>query len=712
VTRNVINIGSYKYLVEHYDANTDLKNNQYLAEFVMLRNFTLTNNIIYDNDIYIIERKYFNEYIEELKLNGNYGNTIAFPVTDANVNNYSNSYIRFNNNFNQNSIYNENNSLGNDVYELKEIVIDNRSYKKTLQNKKIICNKIRLYHPLTKLKINGIIDINNVINNIKFHYLCKPINTYKSFTEDEIKLNNETYSEYIEIYYPNLEELFKQNIDGTYNVYYKEDYNIVASTRNEKFINSIMSNSEDIEHSEFIDNEDEDNIQIVPLSLLIQPFRIIEEYAADSEFNYNNTVVDDEKVFVKLYLKTNNSIESNYLTYPININIYPYDFIDNQNNVYILDKKLPQATLSLNNECKFALQSRLGFSDGIISLVSLFNYPNKSYFYNLYKNDKSTSPVLEAYKYYNNVTDNDYTLFINEDIQKEIERIESVTSISDDMIQTVREVANVNYTDKDELISVWKEIMKNTIIKEYEEDFGTPGNFVGFKIDIATDIKLKNIIFTKNVRVNFNDIDDFSFKLNGIFTKWEQKPEKLIIRTSFYDHIIGIEIPSNLVVITKEWFKYLINDVNIHRLTMLSNKNKINGEKEDMKVIDLDSNNVNFINSINCFVNRNETNNGALNRNIGQKIILKPVFYKVKDLQNITLRSTLTQNIGVNLSEYMSKVETFKIIISNNEFIETARNDIYVIFSINPSLLEGTSGKYDITNEEGTYLSSGNWTIN
>ena len=430
----------------------------------MLRNFTLTNNIIYDNDIYIIERKYFNEYIEELKLNGNYGNIIAFPVTDANINNYSNSYIRFNNNFNQNSIYNENNSLGNDVYELKEIVIDNRSYKKTLQNKKIICNKIRLYHPLTKLKINGIIDINNVINNIKFHYLCKPINTYKSFTEDEIKLNNETYSEYIEIYYPNLEELFKQNIDGTYNVYYKEDYNIVASTRNEKFINSIMSNSEDIEHSEFIDNEDEDNIQIVPLSLLIQPFRIIEEYAADSEFNYNNTVVDDEKVFVKLYLKTNNSIESNYLTYPININIYPYDFIDNQNNVYILDKKLPQATLSLNNECKFALQSRLGFSDGIISLVSLFNYPNKSYFYNLYKNDKSTSPVLEAYKYYNNVTDNDYTLFINEDIQKEIERIESVTSISDDMIQTVKEVANVNYTDKDELISVWKEIMKNTII--------------------------------------------------------------------------------------------------------------------------------------------------------------------------------------------------------------------------------------------------------
>ena len=711
MTRNVINIGSYKYLIEHYDANTDLKNNQYSAEFVMLRNFTLINNIVHDNDIYIIEKKYFNEYIKEIKANG-VGNSIAFPITDSNVNNYSNSYIRFNNNFNENSIYNENNSLGNDVYELKEIVIDNRSYKKTLQNKKIICNKIRLYHPLTKLKLNGIIDINNVINNIKFHYLCKPINTYESFSENEIKLNNESYSEFIELYYPNIEELFKQNIDGTYNVYYKEDYNIVASTRNEKFINSIMSNSEDLEHSEFINDENEDNIQIVPLNLLIQPFRIIEEYNADSEFNYNDNINDDEKVFVKLYLKTHNSIENNYITYPININIYPYDFIDTQNNVYILDKKLPQATLSLNNECKFALKSRLGFSDGIISLVSLFDYPNKSYFYNLYKDDNTTSPVLEAYKYYNNVTDNDYTLFVNEDIQKEIKSIDSVTSLSDEIIQTVREVANVNYVDKNEILNVWKEIMKQTIIEEYEEEFGTPGYFIGFKIDIATDIKLKNIIFTKNVRVNFHDIDDFSFKLNGIFTKWEQKPEKLIIRTSFYDHIIGIEIPSNLVIITKEWFKYLINNVNVHRLTMLSTKNKINGEKDDMKVIDLDSNNVNFINSINCFVNKNETSNNIFNRNIGQKIILKPVFYKVKDLQNITLRSTLTQNIGINLSEYMSKVETFKIIIENNEFVETARNDIYVIFSIDPSLINETSGKYDITNEEGTYLSSGNWTIN
>ena len=715
MTRNIINIGSHKYLIEHYNAIDDLKDNQYSAEFVMLRNFTIMNNIIYDSDIYIIQKDHLNEYINELKSNKIW-TSIAFPITDSDINNYSNSYIRYNNSFNEDSLYNTftNEIKGDDVYELKDIVENKFNGKKTLINKKIKCNKIRIYHPLSKINIDAIIDINNVINNIKFHYLCRPFNVYKSKSENEIKINNEVYSEYIELYYPNVEEIFKQNIDGTYNVYYEEFYNIVASTRNEKFINSIISNSSDIEHSEYIDSSDtiETNIQVVPVNLLIQPYRIVEEYSANSEFNYNDNIADDEKIFVKLYLKNNVSIENNYLSYPINISIYPYKEIDDKNNIYILDDYLPQSTLSLNNECKFSLMSRLGFSDGIISVVSIFNYPNKSYFNQLYKNDLLTTPMLEAYKYYNNVDDSNYTFFVNEEIQSEISDIDSVESISDEIIQTVREVANVNYTDKDEILKVWKEIMKKTILEEYEEEFGTPGNFVGFKIDIATDMSFKHIIFTKNIRVNFHDIDDFSFKLNGIFERWEQKPEKLIVKTAFYDHIIGVEIISNLVIINKEWFKYLVNDKNIYRLHIMSNENAKKGLIDDnMKVIDLKEGNINFINKISCFVNKTEANNNISVNNKTQKIIIKPIFYKVKDLQNIILRSTLPQNIGINLSEYMSKVETFKIIIGNNEYVETGRNDIFVIFNIDPSKLNNTSGKYDITNEDGTYLSSGNWVI-
>ena len=47
MTRNIINIGSYKYLIEHYNVIDDLKTNEYISEFVMLRNFTIMNNIIY-----------------------------------------------------------------------------------------------------------------------------------------------------------------------------------------------------------------------------------------------------------------------------------------------------------------------------------------------------------------------------------------------------------------------------------------------------------------------------------------------------------------------------------------------------------------------------------------------------------------------------------------------------------------------------------------
>ena len=84
--RNIINIGPYRYLIEHYDANDDLKNNQYYAEFIMLRNFTIMNNIIYDSDIYIIEKNHFNDYVDELKINGSFGDSIVFPITDSNVN--------------------------------------------------------------------------------------------------------------------------------------------------------------------------------------------------------------------------------------------------------------------------------------------------------------------------------------------------------------------------------------------------------------------------------------------------------------------------------------------------------------------------------------------------------------------------------------------------------------------------------------------------
>jgi hypothetical protein len=59
----------------------------------------------------------------------------------------------------------------------------------------------------------------------------------------------------------------------------------------------------------------------------------------------------------------------------------------------------------------------------------------------------------------------------------------------------------------------------------------------------------------------------------------------------------------------------------------------------------------------------------------------------------------------------MTKVETFKLIIDGIEFIETGRNDIYVIFEINSAILTTSDGIYNITNQDDEYISSGNWIL-
>ena len=315
------------------------------------------------------------------------------------------------------------------------------------------------------------------------------------------------------------------------------------------------------------------------------------------------------------------------------------------------------------------------------------------------------------------------------------------------MIQTVKEIANYNNESKEEMLNVWKRIMKDTILKEYEEDFQTPANFLGFKIQIATDLGFNHIIFNKNIRINFNELDDFSFKLNGIFTSWSQKPEQLLCKINFYDRLLGIELTSNLVIITKEWFKYLINDTNrVFRLTDLSSINK-NQNEIDMNVInlsltneieklnelkaeltedqqtkvdeiiedlrnDINTKKVNFINSIKCIVNKKSNDKINTERlNYNQKIIFKPIFYKVKDLQNITLRPNINQKIGINLSDYLSKINTFKIVIENKEYVEIGRNNIFVIFEIDSNNLVNQSGSYNLIDSQGNYISSGNWNI-
>ena len=702
--RNIVNIGQHRFLVEHYDADKDSNNIHYYSEFVMFRNFTIINNIVNDTDIFIIDKRYLDEYIKELKeSDSNTGDSVVFPITSAKITSYSTSYQKFNTdyNINDNIAMYEGDEYGNAIYEIYE------KKDNALISKKIKCDKLKIYHPLSKSSINAIIDISNYINGIHFHYLCKKLNDFPIKSETEIVVNNERYSEYFEVYFPNINDLFKINDDGSYSSLYKEDMDIVASTKNEKFINSILSNSSDLEQSENYNGE-----QIVPLNLLIQPFRIIEEYAAENTLNYDEDLSNDDKIFVKLFVKSKMSIENNYLTYPISVTFFMYDHIDTQLKKYNLDVEYQPITTLFTNKTKFELLSKIGFYNGIISIVTFFKYPNESYFYNLYHNDSTTTCVKEAYKYYNNIDEDIYNMFINQDVESQINAIDNISILTDEMKDHTIRITNKAYSSDDDILNAWKQIMKETIVKEYEEEFGTPVNFLGFKVEISSNNKFTNIIYDKNVRINFADIDDFSFNINGIFTAYQQFPEQLCARVIFYDKILGISIVSNPIIISNDWRNYLINSELIYRMKVMSKINYNKGNNDDMKIIELNNDNINFINNVKCIISKSEnSNNVSINGNANQKIIFKPIFYKVKELQNIKLRRGITQNIGINLGNYMTKIETFKLTIEDTEYTEIGRNDVYVIFAIKAGELINESGYYNIINQDGEYISSGNWSI-
>lgn len=119
-----------------------------------------------------------------------------------------------------------------------------------------------------------------------------------------------------------------------------------------------------------------------------------------------------------------------------------------------------------------------------------------------------------------------------------------------------------------------------------------------------------------------------------------------------------------------------------------------------------------FVDKINCSVVKKGESTTVYNTNAKPKIVYKPVFYRTQDLQNIALRSGMLQNIGINLADYMTKVSTFKLRIDGKSITEYARNDIFVIFKVDTTTFSDNSeGTYHILNEEGEYISSGNWKI-
>lgn len=838
--RRTLNIGYYQYVLDLFSPEED--NISFVKkEFLMLRKFTFINNIISDTDIFIIDKDTWQEMCVDLdSQNDNYfpiTTHIAFPNKNRNMNGYNNSPMEFNSNFTKDSLYKKNYrefEYGKDVYPLTD---------KDGNPKEITCNLLKLYHPNNKLKLDGIICIENYINNIHFYYLCKPLNNYKYNSDTEFIVNNHIYSEYLEIYFPNINELFKSLGNDVYNLYYNENINNVVSIKNEAFLNRMIISDKGLEKYEKFSKDEKNNIiikdQYVPLNLLLQPFQIVEDIdpktvqiieEEDEETGEKRKVIDHktlEKYNVKVYLKNHTSLESNYITNPFTISIYPYSEISKENNNYVLDENLSTANVTYSVEYKFSLLSKLGFDQSHkISLISTFNYPYKEKYLEEY-NGNTSEALKSAYKYFYEINEDNYKYYWVNKLRIDFpEKEEKLLEEYDKLYDNSEEEGEISNEEK--LLTLIKDnyngIYDDLRDWEIEEEFETGMDFIGFRIQIATDSKYRNLVFNQTYSIDLDQLDDFSFNIDNVFVNWDEMPDFLIGRTIFIDRILNKILVSNSVVISKEAFKYIINNQGIYNINILNKENcimkekkfnnDINGILENYKgqlnnvkdnfynslnnegfeylrtevnekfkiekeqvlsyigeikshfgVNDIQSNignynildylekhldnikcidrylgvvkpiierrktnlnnqinniseinidNIvpfNFVNNINCIVEKPQNELKDVEVNKQQKIIFKPIFFKTQDLQNIRLRSGVTQNIGINLVNYMTKVETFKLVIEGIEFIENSRNDIYVIFNINSNLFVTSSGKYNIVTQDDEYVSSGNWVL-
>ena len=615
MNRQKIVLGNYTYVVELYKARIDLKNPTY-GKFFILREQDFMSGVTNDKHIYFINQDHYKD------------NVTVYPLSDRTHAGYSMNPTAFDENVSSENIHKH-------FYKLY------KQNKGSFQETEILCDMIRIYFPIIRPRLDAILDVENLINDIKIHYLITDLNDYPRRSNTEFTYSHNSYSEYVDIYIPSLDTLlFNENI-------YIKDYNICS------------------------DNEtgEQLNIQVDPVTSLI-PFNILYY-----PYEIKKDMTDETPVFQKSYIRRNFYINTQFYS-TLNVILYPYSGLDDSRN-FVVDTSLDINSLTFNLDLSVTLTSEIKFpvaSDfkdereyeplyGVPCIISRFNY-EKTYNEN----------IVDFYLGLNGKTRDDYLFYDPEDTD------------SLDYKEPDDEYFGEEYAD---------------IIKS------------GFYIEMSTDKRFSDVFFKYVINIDEKDIiDDLIFPLNNIFQDWDDVPGLILYRVTFIDKVSCIKITSNPVIITDEWYKYLVNNpirqkLHFRKVYKKVKDNMIVGKYNDSE------NPILFIDKINCTVKKGSDGNGyTVNKKNSPKVIYKPIFYRTQDLQSINIKIGITQNIGINLDEYLTKVETFKLLLGNNEYIEYGRNNVYVIFNINGVGLTASAGKYIITNEKNEYISDGEYTIN
>lgn len=715
--KSTINVGDIPMYVEYF--KSDELTIKHSSEFIMLRNYDIINDIAFDKDIYFIEKSLYEKLWFAINSSGEFiykngkriqnedilRGPIIFPIKLNESKTYTNDIYKYLVNSAPYTLNidedNEHLSEYKDWYNLYESFVDEDG-NNIFKYAQIDCDLFKIYKPHNRKQIDYIIEVTNLINDVTYHYFCQPYKFQPINSVEEKNLNNISYCEFIYFYVPNFEQLFDAN-----KIWYKEDLNLMLkrSIDHSQIFNAYINyTDETISKSGKFINKNDNEIEInnlFPLSLLTEPFYIEEVkqkiIIEESEVDFYEDVFKDEETgesyffenyMSKIYLETSKNSEYNIQNIPLTLILSHYDTFYSENREFASEAMILPSNVSFIKDNKFYISSSLSFDDdGILIIHNKFIYPKYPKYLDDYYKDDNITEFMKAYFYFNKIDNIDeYNEMINNDDPE-------IMELREDFIN---DIFNSELT----------ELLVNKIC--------------GYIIEISTDPQFSNIIYrTQHATFTPDDIKsnkgEFAFALNDIFTSWEQyNPDGFYARCIFIDKYLSNLFFGNIVVITKEYFKYCINHINNHRLNIIQQKQY---EINSMKIIDAEKDNFMFIDKINCVIKRdNLLNNNLTNINEhfnggSNKILYKPIFFKINDVQKIKIRKTVSQNIGINLGDYLTKVETFKLWINDIEYTEIGRNDVFVIFKINGSVLTEAVGYYDILNQDNEYIASGTYEL-
>lgn len=587
-------VGNHKYLVDLITDTTTIMKKKY----VVFRNSDLLNDTILDTDIYFVEKSLLTDTSKILWPNSNAEN---IPVISTNAFSFSDGLV-------------DEHQIQTGWFEL---------FNRNFQEKEVKVNKLRIWHPTTKVdNSNIIVYANSYVNSVHFHWVCKKLSDVPSYANTEVRENNGIYTEYFDIEIPDLVDVFMHD------TWLQEVSKVVKNDEIEGCIKYGYDDGLTIKECE----EENANLQISNMIVYTGYWK----YTEDTDANG------------KEYVHIPNSIMQSL---NLNVALIPVNGVSESTGIYLTDTDLDIGNVVFGNENTFKLNCTTGFINGEISVIGKFEY------------DKRLGSLQTAWQKSFNVSFSKY-----------------------------EEMSNQIKKDKETL----------------EELFGGNPNCVKYVCTIATDNKFKSVVYTEERYAN--TVDDFSIPLHNLIDDWYQVPSHLVVKLSLVDRYVGVTYESNLKVLTKEDIKYIINDEKAVRFDGIINLAADSEEYENID--DMGEFNNLFISRLNCnIIKREGTSNQIRTVSNNPRIIYKPIFFKTQDANTISLRSGLKQNVGVYLNDYMTKVDKFSIKIGSYSIEELARNGVYVIFKVDVSQISDTTGKYDILDDSGEYITSGIYTI-